>query len=82
MTDLTQRAQVNVIFGARFETYDLEDGIVTVGDAIEKFDENPSEVTFSVSGRNVDADSDLRAGDTILILSQNTASGGMKGATR
>ncbi len=60
--------------------YDLDDGIVTVGDAIEKFDENPNEVTFSVSGRSVNADSDLRAGDTILILSKNTASGGMKGA--
>ncbi len=75
------QAQVNVVYGARIETYDLEDGIETIGDAIRKFDEDPSEVSFSVGGRTVNVDSDLRAGDTILILSANTAAGGMKGAT-
>lgn len=74
------RAQVSVVFGAKFEQYDLDDGIATVGDAILKFDENPDDVSFTVSGRKVDADSELRAGDTILILSKNTAAGGMKGA--
>ncbi len=79
MSDET-RDQVNVVFGAKFEQYDLDDGIETVGDAIRKFDENPEDVTFTVSGRQVTAESPLRAGDTILILSKNTAAGGMKGA--
>ncbi len=82
MSDTNEtRDQVNVVFGAKFEQYDLDDGIKTVGDAIEKFDENPNDVTFTVSGRKVNADSELRAGDTILILTKSTAAGGMKGAT-
>ena len=73
--------QVNVVFGSEFEQYRLDDGIDTVGDAIDKFGQDPDEVTFSVSGRTVSKDSDLRHGDTILILTKNTASGGMKGAS-
>lgn len=70
---------VSVLHGERFETYDLEDGIATVGDALEKFGQEDG-TTFRVNGRVVKEESDLRDGDTILIVSNKTASGGLKGA--
>ena len=73
-------ANVSVLHGERFETYDLDDGIKTVGDALEKFGQEDG-MTFRVNGREVKEESDLRDGDTILIVSSKTASGGLKGAT-
>ena len=72
-------ASVSIVHGERFETYDLDDGIETIGDALDKF-ETPEGTTFRVNGRTVDRESSLRDGDTILILSDKVASGGLKGA--
>ena len=78
-TDRYTVGNVSVLHGERFETYDLDDGIETVGDALEKFGQADG-TTFRVNGREVKEQSDLRDGDTILIVSNKTASGGLKGA--
>lgn len=70
---------VSLVHGERFETYDLDDGIETVGDALDKFGRDEG-TEFRVNGRTVREDSDLRDGDTIMIVSGKTASGGLKGA--
>ena len=70
--------QVNVLYGERFETYSLDDGIETIADALAKF-EAPDNCSFRVNGRTVDENSALRDGDTILIVSAAVASGGLKG---
>ena len=70
---------VSITHGERFESYNLDDGISTVQDALNKFDA-PEDTEFRVNGRQVSPESDLRDGDSIMIISSRTASGGLKGA--
>ena len=76
---MSNTGSVTVIQGERPETYRLNDGIVTVGDAIAKFGPH-GDYKAIVNGVEIDEGSDLRAGDVILLLSANTVSGGLKGA--
>ena len=73
--------QVSIIQGERYEVYDLDDGVRTVGDALSKFScgqDEDGNTEFRVNGRVVDPSAELRDGDSIVILSAKVARGGMK----
>jgi hypothetical protein len=81
-----EQGVVTVTTTEKQEPYALNGGMVTIGDAIEKFfgdsdifDHN----SVSLNGRAIndtDLERELRANDVILVLSANLASGGVKGA--
>jgi len=77
---MASNGQISVVQGERFEQFSLDDGISSVGDAIEKFAPHGSSYDVTVNGRKVGDNAELRDGDTILIVSRATASGGLKGA--
>ena len=73
------RGNVAITHGERFESFSLDDGIETIQDALDKFGAG-GDTEFRVNGRQVSSTSDLRDGDSIMIVSSRTASGGLKGA--
>jgi len=68
----------------RQDTYDLNDGIGTVGDAVDRFqhgEARPDIANVRVNGRPAGSFEDtVRDGDNIIIQEEAVRAGGLKGA--
>jgi len=81
----TGRVTVAKGLSNRFDQYDLNDGIETIGDAVQKFvgesNELPPVANVRVNGQPAGSyEGTVRDGDNILVQDAAVAEGGLKGA--